>query len=114
MIPNLDPRAMKRMMESMGVKNTEIPAERVIIEGKDKNIVIENPSVTLIEMQGVKTFQIVGEPSEEDRGAVEISEEDIRLVKEKTGVDEEERIRSTLEETKGDIAEAIIKLAKKG
>lgn len=111
MMPNMDPRALKKMMDSMGMKTTEISAERVIIEGRERNIVIENPSITMIEMQGNKTFQIGGSISEveKEKAKVEITEEDVRMVRERTGAGEEEA-RRALEETDGDIAEAILRL----
>lgn len=115
MLPNMDPRALKRMMDSMGMKTIEVDAERVIIEGKEKNIIIESPTVTMIEMQGNKTFQIAGSISEMAKAAkVEITEDDIKMVKEQTGVESSDTIRKTLEETNGDIAEAILKLKKQG
>lgn len=110
MMPNLDPRAMKRMMDSMGMKTTEVSAERVVIEGKEKDIIIESPNVTIMEVQGQQIFQITGTMKEVDKAKVEITEDDIKLVKEQTGVGNEERIKEALEETKGDIAEAILKL----
>jgi len=46
-------------MKQMGIAQEEIPAERVIIEKSDKNrIIIENPSVTKIIMQGRKLFRL--------------------------------------------------------
>ena len=111
MIPNMDPRAMKRMMESMGMKNTEIAAGRVVIEGKDSDIVIDNPNVVLIEMQGNKIFQITGSISEKSKApGTEISDEDIKLVKEQTGINDDSAVRAALEESNGDIAGEILKL----
>jgi nascent polypeptide-associated complex subunit alpha len=112
MMPNLDPRALKRMMDSMGMKSTEIDAERVIIEGKERNLVIENPNVTLVEVQGTKTFQISGSVTEVEKSKVEISEDDVEMVRSQTGIADDAKIRSALEESNGDIAEAIIKLKK--
>ncbi len=112
MMPNIDPKAMKKMMDRMGIKSGEIAAERVVIECSDRNIVIMNPSVMSIEMNGNTSFQISGSISEEakEKEKIEISGEDVDMVKEKTGIDDEERIRAALEATNGDIAEAIIKL----
>ena len=115
MIPNLDPRALKKMMDSMGMKNTEIDAARVVIEGREKNIIIEQPAVTMIEMQGVKTFQITGSIKEEEKQvSVEISEDDIELVREQTGIDDNDKIRNALEKSGGDIASAILSLKGEG
>jgi nascent polypeptide-associated complex subunit alpha len=112
MMPNVDPRTLKRMMESMGMKNTEIDAKRVIIEGVEKDIIIDNPSVTMIEMQGNRSFQVVGEVSErtKEKEAMEITKDDIEMVKEQAGISDDEAARKALEETGGDIAEAILKL----
>ncbi len=111
MMPNMDPRALKRMMDSMGMKNTEIPAERVVISSADSEIIIENPSVSLIEMQGAKTFSITGGTvSQVDKARPEITQEDVDLVMKKTGANEE-KARQTLEESNGSIADAILKLS---
>jgi len=61
-----------------------------------------------MDAQGQKTYQITGNPKIIDRKE-EIKEEDIKLVIEQTGKSEEEAIKA-LEETNGDIAEAIMKL----
>ncbi|MDE1845657.1 MAG: hypothetical protein KGH53_00005 [Candidatus Micrarchaeota archaeon] len=112
MMPNIDPRTLKTMMTRMGIKSTDIPATRVVIEGLDKNIVIEDPQVLSIEAQGSVSFQISGRVVEEAKAIekVEISEDDINTVKEQTGIGDEGAVRKALEETNGDIAEAIIKL----
>ena len=62
----------------------------------------------MILMQGQESWQITGEETEESSEA-EFSEEDIKLIVEKTGKSEEEA-KQALEET-NDIAEAIIKLS---
>jgi nascent polypeptide-associated complex subunit alpha len=61
MMPNMDPRTMRNLMAKMGIKSTEVPASRVVIESEGKNIVITSPQVTRIEAQGVSSFQISGE-----------------------------------------------------
>lgn len=100
---------MQAMMKQMGISQQEIDASRVIIEKTNGGrIIIENPSVTKIVMQGQDTFQIAGDHFEESVKE-EISEQDIRTVMEKTGVSEEEA-RETLERT-GDLAEAILELS---
>ncbi len=112
MMGNIDPAQVKNMMKRMGIKSDEIDAQEVIIKCKDRNIVISNPSVLAINMQGSTTFQIGGNVSEEPSEKVEITQDDIALVKEQTGVSDEALIRKTLDETNGDIAEAIMKLKK--
>ena len=104
----MNPKKMQAMMKQLGIKQDEIDASRVVIEKNDgDSIIIENPSVVKIAMQGQESFQITGDVSEESGSA--IKEGDVELVMEKTGKSEEE-VRKTLEETQ-DIAEAIVKLS---
>ena len=99
-------KQMEKMMKSMGIKTDKIDAEEVIIRTKDKDIVISNPEITAIEMKGEKSYQVVG-PSEE-RPREKFSKDDIKMVMDQTGCNEEDA-KKALEET-GDIAEAIMKL----
>ncbi len=116
-MPNMDPATMKKMLARMGIKSTEVDAVRVVIEGQEKDLVIENPQVTRIEAQGTVSFQVVGDATEREKQAaaqepVEITEDDIKMVMEKSGVADHDRAREALESTKGDIAEAILLLQK--
>lgn len=96
-------------MKQMGISQDEIPTSKVTIEKIDgTNIVINNPSVTKMTIQGQDMFQIQGETSEESE-APNISEEDITTVVEKTGKSEQEA-KEALEKT-GDLAEAIMQLS---
>ena len=109
MFPNIDPKKMQAVMKQMGIAQTEIPTSRVVIEKIDGGkLIIENPSVTRIKMQGNESFQISGDVSEEaeENG---FSDEDVKTIMEKTGCSEEKAINA-LEET-GDLAEAIMKLS---
>ena len=106
MFPGLNPKKMNSIMRQMGISQDEIPASKVIIEKEDGNkIIITNPSVTKIKMQGQESFQIAGNVLEEEN----FSEEDIKTVMEKTGCSEKEA-KEALEET-DDLAEAILKLS---
>ncbi len=109
MFPGMNPKKMQAVMKQMGISQDEISASKVIIEKTDNSkIIIENPSVTKIKMQGQETFQIAGEIREET-AEVGISEDDVKTVMEKTGKSEEEA-REVLEKT-GDLAEAILELS---
>ncbi len=110
MIPNIDPRQLKKAMERMGIKSESIDASRVVIETADKDIVIENPEVMAINAQGSTSFQISGEIKEVDKAKVTIDEEDVKLVMEKAGTEDREAALNALEQTNGNIAEAILKL----
>jgi len=103
MFPGMNPQLMKQAMKKMGIKQEEIDAEEVIIKLKDKNIVIKNPNVSKINMQGNETFQIMGDVTEESS-----NEEDIKTVMDQTGCSEEEA-KDALEKY-DDIAEAILNL----
>ena len=106
MMPGIDPKKMQAMMKQMGIKQEEIDAIRVIIETNDENIIIENPSVVKINMQGNESWQITGDSRVEESG---IKDEDIRLVMEKAGVSEAEA-KKALEDADGDLSEAILSL----
>ncbi len=100
---------MKKLMRQMGIRMEELEGVReVIIRLENREIVLRDPAVTVISAQGEKSYQIVP-GSEEVRAVVEISEEDVRLVMEQTGVDRD-TARKALEEANGDLAEAILKL----
>jgi len=111
----MNPKQMQQVMKRMGIRVEEIDALRVISEGVDKNIIIENPQVMLTKMPNQEMFQISGDVSEEDKSEeiastdIEISDEDIAMVADQANVGEE-LAKEKLIETKGDIAEAILKL----
>lgn len=106
MMPNVNPKQMQKMMNKLGMKQEEIPASEVIIKGP-KEIIIKNPHVMKVNMMGQETFQITGEPSEGSG----ISRDDVLTVSAQAGVDESDA-RKALEESDGDLAEAIMKLQK--
>ncbi len=110
MFPGLNPKKMQAVMKQMGIAQEDISASRVIIEKEDgSKIIIQNPSVTKIKMQGQESFQITGDISGETE-EVGISEEDINAVVEKTGCTSEQA-EKVLKST-GDLAEAILELSK--
>lgn len=105
----MNPKKMQAVMKQMGISQQEIDAVQVIIEKSDgSKIVIENPSVTKVKMQGQETFQIAGDVLEES-GEVGVSEEDIQTIVEKTGCTKEQA-QEALEKT-GDLAEAILEMS---
>ncbi|MEK6854880.1 MAG: nascent polypeptide-associated complex protein [Nanoarchaeota archaeon] len=103
---NIDPKKMQAMMKQLGIKQEEIDAKKVTIEKSEGKIIIENPSVQRIIMHGQESFQITGESKEVSEN---FTEEDIKLVMEKTGKNKKE-VEKVLAETK-DIAEAILALS---
>lgn len=108
MFPNIDPKKMQAVMKQMGLSQEEIDASRVIIEKNDGGkLVIENPSVMKMKMQGQESLQITGDIQEisDDK----FSDDDIKTIMEKTECSEKEA-QEALAET-GDLAEAIMKLS---
>ncbi len=113
---SLNPSDIKRQLRRLGLKNVDIEtieAEEVIIKsGEGKELVAYSPQVVMIKMPGgTAMIQIVTQNIEERERSREegltISEEDVRLVAEQTGVSLEEA-RKALEEAGGDIAAAIL------
>lgn len=107
MLP-LNPKQMKKMMKQMGIEMEEVDAEEVIIKTSDAELIFKNPSVTKIKARGMETFQVIGSYEVIEKKP-EISEDDVKLIMEQANVDEE-TARKALEESKGDLAEALMKL----
>jgi len=105
----MNPRQMNQMMKRFGINVKEIEnVQKVIIQTDTKDYIFDDADVTMMDAQGQKTFQIIGKPRIVERKE-NIPKEDIDLVAQQTGKSVEEA-KKALEETKGDIAEAIIKL----
>jgi nascent polypeptide-associated complex subunit alpha len=110
MFPGLDPKKMQSMMKQMGIAQEEISANRVIIETDEKNIIISEPSVIKIKMQGQTNFQISGDISEEEVKEENTTEEDIQTIIEKTGCSKE-KAKEALDTAGRDLTEAILSLS---
>ncbi|MFC2175012.1 nascent polypeptide-associated complex protein [archaeon] len=106
MMPGMNPKQMAQAMKAMGIKQKEINADEVVIKVGDKDIVVTNPKVVEVEMQGTKTYQVMGDVSERASGP---SGDDVKMVMEQASVDEA-KAREALEKSGGDIAEAIMAL----
>lgn len=104
-------REMRRMMDKMGLDMNEIPnVQEVIIKTDKKEIIISKPSVTEMKMKDNTTFTVTADDYEERELEVQIfSDDDIQLVSQQAGVNEE-KARSALEECEGDLARAILHL----
>ena len=108
----MNPRKMQAMMKQLGIKQVDVPAIEVIIKTEEKEIIITNPSVQRVNMMGQENFQISGEIQEREISTTpDISEEDIQTVMEQTNTDKE-TAQKAIEESEGDLAEAIISLTK--
>jgi nascent polypeptide-associated complex subunit alpha len=106
----MNPAKMKQMMKQMGIDVKELKdVQEVVIKTADSNIIIENANVSIMTVQGSETYQIVGDAKEVPK-ELEIPAEDIKLVMEQTGVSEDEA-RKALQNSNGDLAEAIVALS---
>ena len=110
----MSPRNAKRMMQRMGMNMGEMPdVQEVIFRTSDKEIVVENAQVAVIDMGGQKIFQVTGEVNERaletQTAKATIPEEDAQLVADQTGKSMEDAKRA-LEASDGDLAKAILLL----
>jgi nascent polypeptide-associated complex subunit alpha len=120
-------RQMQMMMRRMGMSTEAVEGvDEVIIRTRDKEHVFKSPEVTILTVQGVRTYQVVGESTVRPRGAssptataaelpagpaapVGPPEEDVQLVMEQGQVERDEAL-SALAATDGAPAEAILLL----
>ena len=109
MFPNIDPKKMQAMMKQMGINQEPIDAKRVIIEKENENLIIDNPQVVKVDMQGKTNFQISGDISTEEKER-DKSNEDIQTIIEKTGVSED-KAKEALEKADGDLTDALLELS---
>ena len=113
MFPGINPREMQKAMKRLGIKQEEIDAVEVIIKTPDKNLIIRNPQVSKVNMMGQDTIQVVGDIIEvEKEDSIEINQDDVETVIHQTNCGKEEALEA-LEESKGNLAEAILKLQNK-
>jgi len=109
----VNPREARRMMQRMGLNMEQVEGvQEVIVKTSSKEIVIKEPEVAILNVQGQKMFQVVGGQITEkapERKASAVAEEDVRLVADQTGKSLDEA-RKALEESGGDLAKAILLL----
>lgn len=106
----INPRQLNQMMRRMGINVKTIDnVKKVIIQTDTKEYVFMDAEVSLMEAQGQKTYQIIGEPTVKSLQEDTLNS-DVKLVMEQTGKSADEA-RKALKETNGDIAEAILKLS---
>jgi nascent polypeptide-associated complex subunit alpha len=117
-------------MQQQGIDMDQIEATRVIIEGPESSLIIDQPEVILMKQMGQEIYQVIGEAREtsneelliedtisEDGDLSEVSSEikpvitenDVMLVASQANVDADEA-RAVLIENNGDIAKAILLL----
>lgn len=107
----MSPKKMKGMLKSMGIDIDELEGVKdVVIHTNEKDIIINNPQVAIMDAKGVRTFQISGDV--EEKLLLVIPDSDIELVVAQTGV-ASDQAKAALLESSGDIATAIMKLGTK-
>lgn len=107
----MSPKKMKGMLKSMGIDIDELEGVKdVVIHTNEKDIIINNPQVAIMDAKGVRTFQISGDV--EERPLLVIPDSDVELVVAQTGA-ESDQAKAALLESNGDIATAILKLGTK-
>ena len=109
MFPGMNPREMQKAMKRLGIRQEDIDAKIVIIKTEGKDIVIQNPHVSKVNMMGQETFQITGNITETESETSNINEDDISTVMEQTNCTKEQALEA-LEESDGNLAQAILKL----
>lgn len=100
----MDPKKVEQLLKQLGMEMEEIPASQVIIKAEAGDIIIDEPHVVKTTMRGQVIYQITGNVRQE------ISLEDIKLVMDQTGIRDEEKVRKAIQDAKGDIVEAIMRL----
>lgn len=116
----MNPREQKRMMQRMGMNMDQVEdVQQVVIRTSTKDIVIDEPEVAILQVQGQKMYQVIGGQVSEQApgkfgasaGAAKplFSEEDVQLVADQTGKSLE-KAKEALKECGGDLAKAILLL----
>jgi nascent polypeptide-associated complex subunit alpha len=111
-------RDAKRMMQKMGMKIDEIDGvTEVLIRTATREIIIKEPVVTSVVVQGQRMYQVTGGSALErtlsaEAAQPEVPEEDVNLVATQTGKTVDEA-KAALKESGGDLAEAILRLKQK-
>jgi len=124
-----NPRQVELMMRRLGMTSEAVPGvEEVVIRTRTQEHVFRAPEVTVMTVQGIRTYQVVGTPETRPRSAAGAGggatgavppephgppEEDVQLVMEQANVTREEAIEA-LEATHGAPAEAILRILTQG
>ncbi|MCL4355877.1 MAG: transcription factor [Nitrososphaerota archaeon] len=106
----MDNRNARRMMDRLGINMKEIPnVQEVVIKTPEVEMHITNASVSEVNAQGQRMFQVAGDVEEVEVERKTFSEEDILLVQQQTGASREKAV-AALDQSDGEVARAILKL----
>jgi len=101
------------MMQRMGMQVKQVDdVTRVIIESASKRIIIDDPEVAIVTVQGQTVYQVGGGTAREEGPAGVSTQEDANLVASQAGVSSGEAVKA-LQQSGGDLAQAIIILKQK-
>ena len=105
MIPGMNPKQMQAMLKQLGMKMDNISATQVVIKTDTGDITINNPQVVKTTMKGQVVYQVSGNVDE-----ATFNEEDVKLVMDQTGIQDRKKVEKALQESNGEVVEAIMKL----
>ena len=101
------------MMAKMGMQVQQVEdVTRVVIESASKKIIIDEPEVAIVTVQGQKVYQVGGGRAREEGASSPTVQDDAKLVAMQAGVSVEEAANA-LKQSGGDLAQAIILLKQK-
>jgi nascent polypeptide-associated complex subunit alpha len=101
------------MMAKMGMQVQQVEdVTRVVIESASKKIIIDEPEVAIVSVQGQKVYQVGGGRTREEGLSSPTVQDDAKLVATQAGVSVEEAANA-LRQSGGDLAQAIILLKQK-
>ncbi len=107
----VNPREANRLMQRMGMQVQQLDdVTRVVMETASKKIIIDNPEVATVTVQGQTIYQVGGGTMREE--SLQSSSDDAKLVAVQAGVSIEEA-GAALRQSAGDLAQAIILLKQK-
>jgi nascent polypeptide-associated complex subunit alpha len=97
----------------MGMQVKQIDdVTRVVIESASKKIIIDEPEVAIVTVQGQTVYQVGGGRAREEGPASATLQDDAKLVAAQAGVSMDEA-SNALRQSNGDLAQAIILLKQK-
>lgn len=103
-------RQARRMMDKMGVDMKEVPnVQEVVIKTDVKEIVLSKPQVAEMQTKDSTIFTVTGDSEERELEVRVFADDDVDLVCQQAGVSKERAIEA-LNESKGDLAQAILML----
>jgi nascent polypeptide-associated complex subunit alpha len=106
-------RDLERQLRRLGVKISNIDnVKTVLIEAGDKEIVLEDPQVMVMEFRGQKIYQIISSKEKiisltAHQETKTYTDEDIEFIMSQTGLSRE-KAKELLEKAGGDIAKALM------